>query len=86
MTSAQGVLQQQGGGVPYAGVDPVPAAVARLVARSPGALLPRMHFERDVCLSCDWRRIDLAASSKARAAPSNCMRGSSRPGEHANDN
>ena len=29
-----------------------------------------MHFERDVCLSCDWRRIDLAASSRARAAHS----------------
>jgi hypothetical protein len=61
---------QASGGQGYVPVDPVPAALARLVGRAPDRLLPHMHFEGDFCLDCDWRRIDLEASSRVRAAPS----------------
>ena len=57
---------QAEGGQGYVPVDPVPAVLARLIARSPDRLLPHMHFEGDFCLNCDWRRIDLEASSRAR--------------------
>ena len=57
---------QPGGSQGYVPVDPVPAVLARLIGRAPDKLLPHMHFEGDFCLNCDWRRIDLEASSRAR--------------------
>lgn len=45
-------------------LDPVAEALARLVVRMPDRLLPKMHFEGDFCVGCDWRRINLTESSK----------------------
>ena len=43
--------------------DPLAAALISLLASDP-ALADRVRFETDFCMACDWRRIDLAASSK----------------------
>ncbi len=48
-------------------LDPVAAALARLIQRMPDRLLPKMHFEGDFCIGCDWRRINLTESSKVCA-------------------
>ena len=45
-------------------LDPVAEALARLIVRMPDRLLPKMHFEGDFCIGCDWRRINLTESSK----------------------
>ncbi|BDA50039.1 probable glycosyltransferase 2 [Coccomyxa sp. Obi] len=45
-------------------LDPVAAALARLIQRMPDRMLPKMHFEGDFCIGCDWRRINLTESSK----------------------
>lgn len=38
----------------------------------PERLLPKMHFEGDFCIGCDWRRINLTESSKVLCLLSGC--------------
>ena len=42
--------------------------MADMVAESPDEYLEKLNFRSEICISCDWRRIDLVASTKARSA------------------
>ena len=46
--------------------DLVAKAITDLLAANPETDLPRVRFETDFCVNCDWRRIDLAASGGER--------------------
>ena len=45
-------------------VDVVSQALVRIVKDDPRNWLSLMHFEKEFCFDCDWRRIDLNASDK----------------------
>ncbi len=49
--------------------DPLSVAMADMVAESPDKFLEKLNFRSEICISCDWRRIDLLASTKVRAPP-----------------
>ena len=49
--------------------DPLSVAMAGMVAESPDKFLEKLNFRSEICISCDWRRIDLLASTKVRAPP-----------------
>lgn len=44
--------------------DPLSVAMAEMVAGSPDKYLEKLNFRSEICISCDWRRIDLLASTK----------------------
>ena len=46
-------------------MDPVAQTVVRMMAAAPHKYLPHFSFEGAFCVACDWRRVDLEASSKA---------------------
>ena len=46
--------------------------MAEMVADSPDKYLEKLNFRSEICISCDWRRIDLLASTKVRR-PSVCL-------------
>ena len=52
--------------------DPLSVAMAEMVADSPDKYLEKLNFRSEICISCDWRRIDLLASTKVRR-PSVCL-------------
>lgn len=45
-------------------VDVAAQALTHIINDNPRNYLSLMHFEKDFCLDCDWRRIDLNASDK----------------------
>ena len=59
--------------------DPLSVAMADMVAESPDKFLEKLNFRSEICISCDWRRIDLLASTKARAPPPWCPAARPRP-------
>lgn len=44
--------------------------MAEMMAENPDKYLEKLNFRSEICISCDWRRIDLLASTKVRSAKS----------------
>ena len=40
--------------------DPLAQAIAEVVAADPEAYIDRLNFQSEICISCDWRRLELS--------------------------
>ena len=40
--------------------DPLAQAIANLVKADPDAYLDKFNFRSEICISCDWRRMQLS--------------------------
>lgn len=40
--------------------DPLAQAIANLIKADPGKYLDMFNFRSEICISCDWRRMELS--------------------------
>lgn len=46
--------------------DPLGREIVNIVAADPGSYIDKFNFRSEICISCDWRRLELSPKVRAR--------------------